>query len=127
MPATSSSEKIIQEKNKEIEGLRIEVEEYKDLDRCVKAENARLKMIVKEYKEAIDELRTCGLQLAEKYEKVSTKRKKTISENKRLAKVGRTWKTEALKHLAHISMLKKKLKDSREHASGKFNIIVNTS
>jgi hypothetical protein len=93
----------------------------------VKAENAKLKMIVKEYKEAFDELRSCGLQLVEKYEKVSTKRKKTISENKRLAKVGRTWKIEALKHLAHISMLKKKLKDSREHASGKFNIIVNTS
>ena len=32
MPTTSSSEKIIQEKNKEIEELGTEVEEYKDLD-----------------------------------------------------------------------------------------------
>jgi len=97
------------------------------LDQYIKAKNVRLKVTVRKYKEVIEKLSSCGLQLAKKYEKVRTKRKKTISENKRLAKVGRTWKTEALKHLAHISMLKKKLKDSREHASGKFNIIVNTS
>jgi hypothetical protein len=97
------------------------------LDRYIKAENVRLKVTIRKYKEVIEELRSCGLQLAEKYEKVGTKRKKTISENKYLAKGGRTWKTEALKHLSHISMLKKKLKDSREQTSGKFNIIVNTS
>ena len=60
--------------------------------------------------EAIDELRACGLHLADKYEKLTAKRKKTIYANKRLEKVGRTWKIEALKHLAQTNMLKKKLK-----------------
>ena len=77
--------------------------------------------------EAIDELRACGLKLAEKYEKLTSKRKKTINANKLLAKVGRTWKIEALKHLAHISMLKKKLKARRDQASEKLNTTVQTS
>ena len=55
------------------------------------------------------------------------KYKKAKSGNKHLAKMGRHWKTEAQKHLAHISLLKKKLKDSKQHATGKLNIIVNTS
>ena len=79
------------------------------------------------YVEDIDELRACGLHLAEKYEKLTAKHKKTIDANKHLAKVGRTWKIEALKHLAHISMLKKKIKARRDQASGKLNIIVKTS
>ena len=58
------------------------------------------------YVEAINELRACGLHLAEKYEKLIAKRKKNINANKHLAKIGRNWKIEALKHLAHISMLK---------------------
>jgi hypothetical protein len=77
--------------------------------------------------ESVDELRSCGLQLAEKYEKVSTKCKKTNSENKCLAKVGRNWKIVALKHLAHVNLLKKRLKESKKQAKGKLNITVSTS
>ena len=77
--------------------------------------------------EAIDELRTCDLQLADKYEKLTAKPKKTVDSNKCLANIGRNWKIEALKHLAHISILKKKLKSRRDQASEKLNTTIKTS
>ena len=72
-------------------------------------------------------LRTCGVHLAEKYEKLTAKHKNTIDANKLLAKVGRTWKIEALQHLAHIIILKNKLKAKRDQGNEKLNITVKTS
>ena len=49
----------------EIEQLKISLEEYNILYWHIKAKNEQLKVTNIKYVEAIAELRTCGLQLAE--------------------------------------------------------------
>ena len=117
----------IREKNREIEKIKISLEECNVLDRHIKVENEQLKVTNRKYVEAIDELRACGLQLVQKYEKLTAKHQKTIDANKLLAKIGRTWKIEALKHLSHINMLNKNLKARRDQASEKLNTSIKTS
>ena len=74
-----------------------------------------------------EQCRDYSLKLLWKNEKFKGKRDKAVVNIKHLHKLVRNWRVEASKHLSHISLLKKKLKERSNLASRKLNIVVNAA
>ena len=74
-----------------------------------------------------EQWRDYSLKLLQKNEKLKGKHDKAVVGIKRLHKLVRNWRVEACKHLSHISMLKKKLKERSNPVGRNLNIVVNAT
>ena len=74
-----------------------------------------------------EQCRDYSLKLLQKNEKLKGKHDKVVVGIKRLQKLVRNWRVEASKHLSHISLLNKKLKERSNPAGGQLNIVVNAT
>ena len=83
--------------------------------------------MIAEYEKYNEQWRNYNLKLLQKNEKLKRKCDKAVVDIKCLHKLVRNWRVDASKHLAHISLLKKKLKEQSNPIGRKLNIVVNAT
>ena len=108
----------LQKKNKKIKKLKEIIKSYEQAQK-------EKYLLIAEFEKYNEQWRNSSLKLLHKNEKLKGKCDKAVVNIKRLHKLVRNWRVEASKHLSHISMLKKKLKEQSNPAGRKLNIVVN--